>query len=237
MIGRGGPIGDPSPARHERRDRDQTTRMTKDYGAGRRLFDLDPEVQRGKILRFLGPNGAGKTTTMRLLLDRIRPTSGSARLLEPDSHEIRRRVGLRPGELAPYPMLSGEAILDHPADLRGGVDRRLRDTMAERFDAPLDRHIRELSTVAARTRGLSGAAAAAEAPGVETGRVDRGSVVADRRRCRRQGRAIRWTTASFDGEKMLSTPSSQSTLKCSRPGSPRTSRISPVRPRSPTWCP
>ena len=59
----------------------QITGLTKDYGEGRGLFDLDLDVQRGEILGFLGPNGAGKSTTMRLLLDLIKPTSGSAMLL------------------------------------------------------------------------------------------------------------------------------------------------------------
>jgi ABC-2 type transport system ATP-binding protein len=82
----------------------RTTRLTKDFGGGHGLFGLDLEVERGEILGFLGPNGAGKSTTMRLLLDLIRPTSGSATLLgldsRADSLEIRGRVGFLPGELA-----------------------------------------------------------------------------------------------------------------------------------------
>jgi ABC-2 type transport system ATP-binding protein len=135
-----------------------TTHLTKDYGQGRGLFGLDLEVQRGEILGFLGPNGAGKSTTMRLLLDLIKPTSGSATLLGLDSRvdslEIRRRVGFLPGELALYPRLSGAAMLDYLAELRGGVDRRVRDSLAERFDADLDRRIRELSTGNRQKLGL-----------------------------------------------------------------------------------
>jgi ABC-type uncharacterized transport system ATPase subunit len=46
-----------------------TRGLSKDFGSGRGLFDLDLEVQRGEVFGFLGPNGAGKSTTMRLLLD------------------------------------------------------------------------------------------------------------------------------------------------------------------------
>jgi ABC-2 type transport system ATP-binding protein len=134
------------------------TRLTKDYGQGHGLFDLDLDVQRGEILGFLGPNGAGKSTTMRLLLDLIKPTSGSATLLgldsRADSLEIRRRVGFLPGELALYPILSGAAMLDYLAELRGGVDRGVRDALAERFDADLGRRIRELSTGNRQKLGL-----------------------------------------------------------------------------------
>ena len=87
---------------------------------------------------------------MRLLLDLIRPTAGSASMLGLDVHrdslELRRRVGYLPGDLAMYPKLTGAEILDYLADLRGGVDRRLRDELAERFDAQLDRPVRQLST-------------------------------------------------------------------------------------------
>jgi ABC-2 type transport system ATP-binding protein len=136
----------------------QTTRLTKDFGQGNGLFDLDLDVKRGEILGFLGPNGAGKTTTMRLLLDLIKPTAGSATLLGLDSQasslEIRRRVGFLPGELVVYPTLSGAAMLDYLAEIRGGVDRRVRDALAERFDAQLDRPIRELSTGNRQKLGL-----------------------------------------------------------------------------------
>jgi ABC-type multidrug transport system ATPase subunit len=89
-----------------------TAGLTKDYGSGHGLFGLDLEVARGEVFGFLGPNGAGKSTTMRLLLDLIKPTSGSARILGLDttaeSLEIRRRVGFLPGDSALYPKLTGE---------------------------------------------------------------------------------------------------------------------------------
>jgi len=132
--------------------------LSKDYGSGRGLFGLDLEVGRGEVFGFLGPNGAGKSTTMRLLLDLIKPTSGSARLLGLDSAEgsieIRRRVGFLPGDLALYPKLSGRAMLDYLAQLRGGVDPRVRDSLADRFHADLDRPIRELSTGNRQKLGL-----------------------------------------------------------------------------------
>ena len=135
-----------------------TSGLSKDYGSGRGLFGLDLEVRQGEVFGFLGPNGAGKSTTLRLLLDLIKPTAGSARLLGldsiNDSLEIRRRVGFLPGDLALYPKLTGRAVLDYLAQLRGGVDRRVRDSLVERFDAELDRPVRELSTGNRQKLGL-----------------------------------------------------------------------------------
>jgi ABC-2 type transport system ATP-binding protein len=136
----------------------RTRGLTKDYGEGHGLFDLDLEVQRGEIFGFLGPNGAGKSTTMRLLLDLIVPTRGSATLMELDSRsqslEVRRRVGFLPGDLELYPRLSGEAMLDYLGELRGGIDHRVRDSLVERFHADLRRPVRELSTGNRQKLGL-----------------------------------------------------------------------------------
>ncbi len=124
--------------------------LSKDYGDGRGLFDLDLEVQQGEILGFLGPNGAGKSTTMRLLLDLIRPTSGAARVLGLDSHrdslELRRRIGYLPGDFALQPRLSGAESLAYLAELRGDVNDVLLRSLAQRFKADLERPVRELST-------------------------------------------------------------------------------------------
>jgi ABC-2 type transport system ATP-binding protein len=135
-----------------------TSGLAKDYGSGRGLFGLDLEVRQGEVFGFLGPNGAGKSTTLRLLMDLIRPTAGSARVLGldtvTDGVEIRRRVGFLPGDLAMYPKLTGRVVLGYLAHLRGGVDRRVRDSLVERFDADLDRPVHELSTGNRQKLGL-----------------------------------------------------------------------------------
>ncbi len=135
-----------------------TQGLSKDFGSGRGLFDLDLEVAPGEVFGFLGPNGAGKSTTMRLLLDLILPTAGTAQILGLDTRrqslELRRRIGFLPGDLALYPKLTGAQVLGYLAELRGGVDRRVRDGLAERFDAELHRPIRELSTGNRQKLGL-----------------------------------------------------------------------------------
>jgi ABC-2 type transport system ATP-binding protein len=91
-----------------------TRRLTKDYGGGRGLADLDLEVRAGEVFGFLGPNGAGKTTTMRLLMGMIRPTSGSASIFGLDcqrqSVAMKRLVGYVPGELPDWGRLRGSEI-------------------------------------------------------------------------------------------------------------------------------
>jgi ABC-2 type transport system ATP-binding protein len=52
--------------------------LTKLYGRVRAVDDLSFTVQPGRVTGFLGPNGAGKTTTLRMLLNLVTPTAGTA---------------------------------------------------------------------------------------------------------------------------------------------------------------
>ncbi|NTU79931.1 MAG: ABC transporter ATP-binding protein [Chloroflexales bacterium] len=60
----------------------ETTNLGKRYGAVQAVEQLSLRVAEGEIYAFLGLNGAGKTTTIRMLLGMIRPTTGSARVLQ-----------------------------------------------------------------------------------------------------------------------------------------------------------
>ena len=62
--------------------------LTKDYAIGfwrkrpyRALDGLSLQIDTGEVFGFLGPNGAGKTTTLKLLMQLIYPTSGTAEIL------------------------------------------------------------------------------------------------------------------------------------------------------------
>lgn len=126
-----------------------TDRLTRRFGARRGIIDVTFSVCRGEVFGFLGPNGAGKSTTIRLLLGLYRPTSGRAAVfgLDPqrDSVQLHRRLGYLPGELALFPRLTGRAILDRAARIRGHTDHRYRDDLVERFGAELDRPVHTLS--------------------------------------------------------------------------------------------
>jgi ABC-2 type transport system ATP-binding protein len=52
--------------------------LTKQYKKLRAVDDLSFDVRSGRVTGFLGPNGAGKTTTLRMLLNLVAPTAGTA---------------------------------------------------------------------------------------------------------------------------------------------------------------
>jgi ABC-2 type transport system ATP-binding protein len=60
----------------------ETDDLGKHYGEIKAVEHLSLRVAEGEIYAFLGLNGAGKTTTIRLLLGMIKPTTGSARVLQ-----------------------------------------------------------------------------------------------------------------------------------------------------------
>jgi ABC-2 type transport system ATP-binding protein len=106
-------------------------------------------VNQGEIFGFLGPNGAGKTTTIRVLLDLIRPTSGSAKVFgieaSADPVSIHRRIGYLPGEWNLYDRLTGAETIRYFGNLRGGVDTAYVDQLVQRLDLDPSRRFREYS--------------------------------------------------------------------------------------------
>lgn len=59
----------------------ETRGLTKTYGTVRALDGLDLTIPRGGVYGVLGPNGAGKSTLFRILLGLIRPTDGTATIM------------------------------------------------------------------------------------------------------------------------------------------------------------
>jgi ABC-2 type transport system ATP-binding protein len=136
--------------------------LTKRYGSLTALNNLDLEVTQGEVLGFLGLNGAGKTTAIRLLLDLLRPSSGSAFIFGHNCWRsgvaARRHAGYLPGELGIYADLTGLEVLNLLAGLkRQKIDRPRRQELLNRLELPekdLRRKLRQYSTGMKRKLGL-----------------------------------------------------------------------------------
>jgi len=94
--------------------------VEKSFGDVRALRGLDLDVQDGEIFGFLGPNGAGKSTTINVLLDFIRPDSGSVRVLGRDARDdsvaVRERTGVLPEGFDAYDRLTAREHVQFAID-------------------------------------------------------------------------------------------------------------------------
>src|SRR5436190_1885059 len=100
----------------------RTRELSKDYHVGfwrprpyRALDRLSIEVAHGDVFGFLGPNGAGKTTTLKLLMQLVFPTSGTAEILGRPAGDVavRRRIGYLPENPYFHDHLTAEELLDY----------------------------------------------------------------------------------------------------------------------------
>jgi ABC-2 type transport system ATP-binding protein len=85
--------------------------VTKEFADVTAVRGLDLTVEEGEVYGFLGPNGAGKSTTIDMVLDLVRPTEGTVRVLGKDATAdgvaIRQRTGVLPDGFAVYDRLTG----------------------------------------------------------------------------------------------------------------------------------
>jgi ABC-type multidrug transport system fused ATPase/permease subunit len=150
LMTAGGHDSSRSPAHGSGRPVIVTQALTVYYGRHRGIDDLNMNVEQGEVYGFLGPNGAGKTTTLRVLLDIIRPTSGTATMFGLDCQKegpaIRRRVGYLPGELSLYQQLRAEQYLRMLNAVRGQpADGTEIAGLCERLDLDPTRRMRTYS--------------------------------------------------------------------------------------------
>lgn len=96
--------------------------LKKSFGRVEALRGITLEVPHGTV-GLLGPNGAGKSTLLRMLLGLVRPTSGSACVLDIDSFvdplAVRARVGYMPEDDCHIPGLSAVQYVAYMAQLSG----------------------------------------------------------------------------------------------------------------------
>jgi len=110
--------------------------------------DVSFNVEQGEVYGFLGPNGAGKTTTIRTMMDFIRPTAGSIKILgldaQKDTVELKKKIGYLSGELRLYKKWTGQDHINFVRNLNGKED--ISSEIIERFDFDPTRKVKTLSS-------------------------------------------------------------------------------------------
>lgn len=123
--------------------------LTKDYGFGRGIFDLNLSVSEGEMIGYVGTNGSGKTTTIRHIMGFIKPTSGTVSVngLSSWEHsgEIVKNIGYVPGEIAFPDLKTGTEFLKCQAELLGLHDMKYANELVERLQLDPSANLKRMS--------------------------------------------------------------------------------------------
>lgn len=124
--------------------------LSKFYGKARGIEHVNLNVEEGEIFGFIGPNGAGKSTTIRILMNLIFPSGGSARIMGldviRDTKKIKAQVGYIPSDANAYSSMTVLEFLSYCARFHPEKNGMQRITeLSEKFDLDLKRRITDLS--------------------------------------------------------------------------------------------
>lgn len=125
--------------------------LTKVYAgsSGPALDKLSLHVRPGEVYGYLGANGAGKSTTIRLLMNFIQPTAGSATIIGldsvRDSVEAKRHIGYLAGDVALWPKVTGHELFAYLSKLQGRDNSTYLRDLLDRFEAEPQKRISDLS--------------------------------------------------------------------------------------------
>ncbi len=113
------------------------------------LDALTLQVQPGEVYGFLGANGAGKTTTIRLLMNFIQPSGGTAKIMGldvvKDAVAVKKHVGYLAGDVALWPRVTGNEMFAYLMKLQSQVKNDYLHELIQRFEAEPEKRIDELS--------------------------------------------------------------------------------------------
>jgi len=127
----------------------ETNGLTRRFGRTEAVHGLDLAVPTGSVFALLGPNGAGKTTTLKLLMNLLRPTAGSAQVLGVDSCRLGERELAQIGYVSENQQLplwmTVRQLLDYCRPFYPTWDRFLEATLLKQFALPEDRKLKQLS--------------------------------------------------------------------------------------------
>jgi ABC-2 type transport system ATP-binding protein len=126
-----------------------TENLSKRFGHTDAVDGVNLAVPEGAIYALVGPNGAGKTTLIKMLMNIIRPTAGSAQVLGIDSRRLTGKAFNRIGYVSenqelPEGMTVG-GMLDYFRAFYPTWDRALESQLVHQFDLPLARRLKHLS--------------------------------------------------------------------------------------------
>lgn len=123
--------------------------VNKVYGKVNVLRDLSLQVPEGSAFALIGTNGAGKTTTIRMLVNIIKPDTGSVNVLGMDSRALTYQNYLQIGYVSESQLLPArltiEQYFDYLRPLYANWDRGFEKMLRKKLELPASRALNKLS--------------------------------------------------------------------------------------------
>lgn len=123
--------------------------MTKDYGNGRGIFDVNLSIEKGEVFGFVGTNGAGKTTVIRHMMGFLQPQTGHCFIngLDSwrDSAETKQYIGYIPGEIHFPDAKTGTEFLKWQAELIGLTDMSYANEIIDKLQLDPTANLKRMS--------------------------------------------------------------------------------------------
>lgn len=127
----------------------EINQLTKDYGDGKGVFNLNLSIEKGEVFGFVGTNGAGKTTTIRHMMGFLKPNSGGVTINGlngwTDSAEIKKLIGYIPGEIAFPDAPTGTEFLKRQAELLGLSDMSYAECIIKKLQLDPTANLKRMS--------------------------------------------------------------------------------------------
>ncbi|MBB5753961.1 ABC transporter ATP-binding protein [Prosthecomicrobium pneumaticum] len=112
--------------------------LTKSYGEGNAVSDVDLAIEEGEFFSLLGPSGCGKSTTLRMIAGFVRPTSGRILIGGDDITALppeRRDIGIVFQNYAIFPHMNVAENIAFGLKLRklpkAEIARRIEDSLRQ----------------------------------------------------------------------------------------------------------
>lgn len=123
--------------------------LSKSYGKTAALANLNLAVPAGAVYVLVGQNGAGKTTLIKVLMNILEPTAGTARMLERDSFDLRgerlRDVGYVSENQELPDWMTVQRLVEYLRPFYPTWDSELEARLLRQFDLPMKRKLKQLS--------------------------------------------------------------------------------------------
>lgn len=127
----------------------RTENLSKSFLSVRAVRQLNLEVPQGGIYALVGPNGAGKTTAIKVLMNILKPTRGTAEVLGTASTRLRgdwfAQIGYVSENQQQPEWMRVDQFFDYLRPFYPTWDRQVESSLIRQMQLPLDRKLRHLS--------------------------------------------------------------------------------------------